>query len=138
MPKLTGEQARMKILEYVAQFNDTYGYAPSYREIGAAVGLKSSSTVHKHIKRLEAEGKLDMRDKRCRAVSAHRHITITEAEREKTRRVRLDMADGSSVYFDFNVSRANGKDSVFSFCGIFDATQLKGGIGQVVACQLEK
>lgn len=138
MPKTTSsEEARMKIMAYVASFCDTHGYAPSYREIGAAVGLKSPATVYKHIKRLEVEGKLDMKAKKSRVVSAHRQITIADTEQENIRRGRLDIADGGSVYFDCCVSGADGRDVTFSFSGIFDASQLKGGIGQVVACRFE-
>jgi repressor LexA len=41
------------ILSYIAGQIARQGYAPSVREIGAAVGISSSSTVHKELKRLE-------------------------------------------------------------------------------------
>lgn len=54
MVKLTRMQ--QKILDYVALCIREQGYAPSVREIGEAVGLKSPSTVHFHLKHLEEAG----------------------------------------------------------------------------------
>ena len=50
MQKLTAMQ--QKIYDYIANAVRTQGYPPSVREIGEAVGLKSPSTVHFHIKHL--------------------------------------------------------------------------------------
>ena len=54
MQKLTAMQQR--IYDYIASFIRDQGYPPSVREIGEAVGLKSPSTVHFHIKHLEELG----------------------------------------------------------------------------------
>jgi repressor LexA len=51
---LTGQQK--KILEYIKKEVNTKGYPPSVREICAAVGLKSTSTVHGHLAKLEKNG----------------------------------------------------------------------------------
>jgi repressor LexA len=45
-----------EILEYIRDHVRNRGYPPSVREIGAAVGLSSSSTVHGHLSRLEDKG----------------------------------------------------------------------------------
>lgn len=47
-----------RILAYIESEIKTCGYAPSVREIGEAVGLKSTSTVHGHLTRLEKKGLL--------------------------------------------------------------------------------
>ena len=47
---------QQKIYEYIAQCIRDQGYPPSVREIGDAVGLKSPSTVHCHLKHLEELG----------------------------------------------------------------------------------
>lgn len=44
------------ILEYICTELESRGYPPSVREIGLAVDLKSSSTVHGHLSALEAKG----------------------------------------------------------------------------------
>lgn len=45
-----------EILKYIQESIDKRGYPPSVREIGEAVGLKSSSTVHSHLIQLEKMG----------------------------------------------------------------------------------
>lgn len=44
------------IIEFIRKNVSIKGYPPSVREIGQAVGLKSSSTVHGYLKKLEAKG----------------------------------------------------------------------------------
>ena len=47
-----------RILEYVNEFVQENGYAPSVREIGAAVGLRSTASVSYHIQALQDKGLL--------------------------------------------------------------------------------
>ena len=49
---------QQRILAFIEQEIAQKGYPPSVREIGDAVGLKSTSTVHGHLRRLEARGLL--------------------------------------------------------------------------------
>ena len=52
--EMTGKQK--EILEYIEKHVGEKGYPPSVREICEAVGLKSTSTVHGHLQRLEKKG----------------------------------------------------------------------------------
>ncbi|BBH19882.1 LexA repressor [Paenibacillus baekrokdamisoli] len=54
MSKLSNRQ--QAILEFIKMEVREKGYPPSVREIGEAVGLASSSTVHGHLDRLEKKG----------------------------------------------------------------------------------
>ncbi|SDM66988.1 SOS-response transcriptional repressor, LexA [Fictibacillus solisalsi] len=54
MTKLSRRQ--IDILEFIKEEVNAKGYPPSVREIGEAVGLASSSTVHGHLSRLEKKG----------------------------------------------------------------------------------
>ena len=47
---------QQKILDFIKAEIDDKGYPPSVREICAAVGLRSTSTVHAHLNHLEAQG----------------------------------------------------------------------------------
>ena len=49
-------QNQQKILDFIKSEIDLKGYPPSVREICAAVGLKSTSTVHAHLNHLEEQG----------------------------------------------------------------------------------
>jgi repressor LexA len=52
--ELSDRQAR--IIEYIRHVTRVRNYPPSVREIGEAVGLSSSSTVHNHLTQLERKG----------------------------------------------------------------------------------
>ncbi|MTI96595.1 MAG: transcriptional repressor LexA [Firmicutes bacterium] len=54
MKSLTPRQQR--IYDFIKSEVLKKGYPPSVREIGEAVGLRSSSTVHAHLEKLEAKG----------------------------------------------------------------------------------
>jgi repressor LexA len=55
MEKPATERQR-RILDVIRAFTAEHGYPPSVREIGERVGLSSSSTIHAHLKALEARG----------------------------------------------------------------------------------
>ena len=64
MPRTSDKADR--ILEYVNQFVQENGYAPSVREIGAAVGLRSTASVSYHIQALQEKGLLITPDSKGR------------------------------------------------------------------------
>jgi repressor LexA len=55
---------RLEILKLLARRAGTPGRTPSIREVGEAVGLRSSQTVHYHLNRLEESGHLERLDDR--------------------------------------------------------------------------
>lgn len=67
MAKLTRKQ--QEIYDFILSFTGEHGYPPSVREIGAAVGLKSPSTVHFHMKGLEEAGAIIKAEGKTRAIS---------------------------------------------------------------------
>ena len=48
-----------QILNYIQHHMDAHGYPPTVREIGTAVNLSSSSTVHAHLKTLQEQGHIE-------------------------------------------------------------------------------
>ena len=54
--KRCADERMDQIYKYIKEFLIEKGYPPSVREIGKAVGLKSSSTVHGYLNQLEAAG----------------------------------------------------------------------------------
>jgi repressor LexA len=57
-------EKRLEILRFLARRSHRAGAPPSIREIGQAVGLKSTQTVYHHLGRLEADGHLRRLDDR--------------------------------------------------------------------------
>lgn len=69
-----------KILTYIQNEISSRGYAPSVREIGEAVGLKSTSTVHGHLQRLEKKGLLHRDAMKPRAMGLSASLDDAETE----------------------------------------------------------
>ena len=67
-------KARMEMLRHLARVAARGGGAPSVREVGEAVGLRSSQTAHKHLKKLEEAGYVEREGASRRA----RGIRLTE------------------------------------------------------------
>jgi repressor LexA len=49
---------QQEIFDFIKRYSAKYGYPPTVRDIGKAVGLASSSTVHAHLSNLERIGLL--------------------------------------------------------------------------------
>src|SRR4030081_2840472 len=47
---------QQEIFDFIKRYSARYGYPPTVRDIGKAVGLASSSTVHQHLSNLERIG----------------------------------------------------------------------------------
>ena len=60
---------QQKIYDYIAACVRTQGYPPSVREIGEAVGLRSPSTVHFHLKKLVDAGMIETGAGKGRAIT---------------------------------------------------------------------
>jgi len=57
-----------EIFDFIRRYGSKYGYPPTVREIGKAVGLHSSSTVHAHLANLEKVGLLRRDPTKPRAI----------------------------------------------------------------------
>lgn len=57
-----------EIFDFIGKYAARYGYPPTVREIGTAVGLHSSSTVHAHLANLEKIGLLRRDPSKPRAI----------------------------------------------------------------------
>src|SRR5437868_3532075 len=77
--QLTDRQA--KILEYIRYQNKVRNYPPSVREIGEAVGLSSSSTVHNHLNQLERRGLIRRDPSKSRTVQLVEGVAREEKRR---------------------------------------------------------
>ena len=94
------------ILEFIEITMRERGYPPAVREIGAAVGLNSPSTVHSHLAQLESAGYLRRDPTKPRAIEVCFDASSGAiAERRPTRHVPLvgDVAAGTDVLAQENV-----------------------------------
>jgi repressor LexA len=66
-----------EIFDFIGSYAGKYGYPPTVREIGKAVGLHSSSTVHAHLANLEKSGLLRRDPSKPRAIE----VLVDKAKR---------------------------------------------------------
>ncbi len=81
---------QQEIFDFIRRYSAKYGYPPTVRDIGKAVGLASSSTVHAHLANLEKIGLLRRDPSKPRAIEL------------------LDRAVGSAVDSMRSIVRAEG------------------------------
>jgi repressor LexA len=118
---LTGK--RREIIEFIAAQVRERGYPPSVREIGAAVGLASTSTVQAHLNTLQKQGYLRRDPTKPRALEVHYDTTSGAAiESGRARLVPLvgEIAAGTNVIASENIQELlplpedfTGKGNVF-------------------------
>ena len=99
-----------EVLSFLRRFTIKNGYPPSVREIGAAVGLSSSSTVHAHLQSLENKGliKRDASSARALVILVDMDDDMNVCEQEQDRSVvRLPVvgrvAAGMPIYAEENI-----------------------------------
>jgi repressor LexA len=102
--ELTGK--RKEILDFIAAQLRERGYPPSVREIGEAVGLTSSSTVHTHLTTLQRQGYLRRDPTKPRAIEVrYEAMSGAAIERRPARHIPLlgEVAAGVNVLAQENV-----------------------------------
>ncbi|HWK27191.1 MAG TPA: transcriptional repressor LexA [Solirubrobacter sp.] len=68
---------QQEIFDFIKRYSARYGYPPTVRDIGKAVGLASSSTVHAHLANLEKVGLLRRDPSKPRAIELLDRATAT-------------------------------------------------------------
>src|SRR5215207_8327483 len=66
--ELSLTKRQQEIFDFIKKYSAKYGYPPTVRDIGKAVGLASSSTVHAHLANLEKVGLLRRDPTKPRAI----------------------------------------------------------------------
>jgi repressor LexA len=93
-----------KILDYIRYVTRVRSYPPSVREIGEAVGLSSSSTVHNHLNQLERRGLIRRDPSKSRTVQL-----VQDADVDKQRRNAIsvpvvgNVAAGAPILAEQNI-----------------------------------
>src|SRR4029079_17884808 len=91
-----------EIFDFISRYLSRHGYPPTVREIGKAVGLHSSSTVHAHLSKLESLGVLRRDPSKPRALEV-----MGEGAKRAVRRSGLprvgSVAAGSPILAEENI-----------------------------------
>ena len=124
---LTGK--RRQILDFIADELRARGYPPSVREIGEAVGLTSSSTVHAHLATLQRQGYLRRDPTKPRAIEVRYDPSSGAAvESRPVRHVPLvgDVAAGTDVLAQENVEELLPLPEDFTGTGTLFMLRVRG------------
>ena len=131
---------QQRIYDFIAQTIQDQGYPPSVREIGDAVGLKSPSTVHFHLKHLEEAGVIE------KGAGKGRAITLTEpAVPEDKVPIVGNVAAGSPILAeecieDYLTFDTGGRSGEFFALRVRGESMLNAGIlpGDLVVVQRQQ
>ena len=88
------------ILNYLERFINKNGYSPSVREIAAAVGFRSTSTVHSYLNELQEENLIVYADGKRRAISLSEDVIAPKSKVEanaETTKFGLDSESNDST-----------------------------------------
>src|ERR1700733_11740931 len=79
MATLTKRQKQL--VDYLENYINEHGYAPTLAEVGQFFGLSSLATVHKHLRNLESKGFIKRQHNHSRALEiAQRRKKMTGAQ----------------------------------------------------------
>lgn len=136
-------QKEREIFEYISDCLQKNGFAPSVRDICAEVGIKSTSSVHEYLRRLEAKGFIRKSSGKSRALSIQND---GKSESGKMKRVPIlgKVTAGQPIlavenhdgYVDFPATMARGKANLFAL-RVMGESMIEAGIldGDIVVVE---
>ncbi len=125
--ELTDRQRQ--VLEFIDAEFRTRGYPPSVREIGEALGLSSSSTVHAHLVALQDKGFLKRDPAKPRAMELiYDSASGAAVERRPVRHIPLvgDVAAGVGVLAEENIEETIPMPEDFTGSGELFMLRVRG------------
>ncbi|HBR32483.1 MAG TPA: hypothetical protein DD733_10420 [Clostridiales bacterium] len=136
-------QLEKSVYKYIRECIDRDGYAPSVRDICAAVGIKSTSTVHSYLSRLEQKGYLTKGQGKSRALKLE-FDGDTDGERmmrvpligRVTAGVPILAVQNYDGYVDFPCAMSRGRSNLFAL-RVLGESMIEAGIldGDIVVVE---
>ncbi len=127
-------QKEIDIYKFIKECIERDGYAPSVRDICRALNIRSTSTVHGYLHRLDEKGYLQMSSRKSRAM---RLEPTSEETSEQTRRVPIlgRVTAGAPIlaienydgYVDFPTVMARGRSNLFAL-RVMGESMIEAGI----------
>ena len=129
--RVTSDKRCDEVYTFITEYITRNGYSPTFREVGDALGLRSSSTISRYIHRLIDEGRISIDESKPRTLSTAGTGDDIETVRQ---RLCLELADGGKVYMDCNLQKPKAAPVTVSFDGVLDAKAIRGRVGRIVSC----
>ncbi len=139
-------QKEREVYEYISVCLERDGYAPSVRDICAAVGIKSTSSVHEYLRRLSEKGYIKKSSGKSRALKIEGN---SQSESAKMKRVPIlgRVTAGQPIlavenydgYVDFPATMARGKANLFAL-RVMGESMIEAGIldGDIVVVESKR
>lgn len=139
-------QKEKEVYEYISECLAQNGYAPSVRDICAAVGIKSTSSVHDYLRRLETKGYIRKSSGKSRALSIEADKRNDTGKMERvpilgrvTAGQPILAVENYDGYVDFPASMARGKANLFAL-RVMGESMIEAGImdGDIVVVESKR
>lgn len=130
--RCASEQRCNEIFAFITEYVTQNGHSPSFREVGDAVGIRSSSTISRYIHKLVDDGRITIDESKPRTLSMAPDDGA--ALETVSQRLCLELADGGKVYMDCKLKKPKAAPVTVSFDGVLDAKAIRGRVGRIVSC----
>jgi repressor LexA len=139
-------QKEKDIFDYINDCIEKNGYAPSVRDICSAVGIKSTSSVHEYLRRLETKGYIKKSSGKSRALSLESGVSSDSSKMKKvpilgkvTAGQPILAVENYEGFVDFPVTMARGKANLFAL-RVMGESMIEAGIldGDIVVVESKR
>ena len=139
-------QKEKSVYEYIKNCLENNGYAPSVRDICTAVGIRSTSSVHEYIRKLETKGYITKCSGKSRALKIESKSPSERGAMKKvpilgrvTAGVPILAVENYEGYVDFPAGMARGKANLFAL-RVMGESMIEAGIldGDIVVVESRK
>ena len=134
------------VYKFISECLEKNGYPPSVRDVCAAVGMKSTSSVHEYIRRLEAKGYIKKSSGKSRALTIEGGVQSESAKMKKvpilgrvTAGQPILAVENYDGYVDFPATMARGKANLFAL-RVMGESMIEAGIldGDIVVAMIDE
>lgn len=135
-----------EIFEYISDCLESNGFAPSVRDICAAVGIKSTSSVHEYLRRLETKGYIRKTSGKSRALALGNGASANTGKMKRvpiigrvTAGQPILAVENYEGYVDFPATMARGKANLFAL-RVMGESMIEAGIldGDIVIVESKR
>ena len=139
-------QKEKDIYDYINYCIEKNGYAPSVRDICSAVGIKSTSSVHEYLRRLETKVYIKKSSGKSRALSLESGVASESSKMKKvpilgkvTAGQPILAVENYEGFVDFPVTMARGKANLFAL-RVMGESMIEAGIldGDIVVVESKR
>ena len=128
MPKVS--DVPLRILRFISDYGGQHRFAPTIREICVGIGIRSTSTMHRHVTRLKKQGVLIETKPGCPRSLAISSAVALESEMSEAKHLCLQTSDGGILILD-----CKAVDGKLEFNGPINTAGMHSAKTKVIGCR---